>query len=105
MFHIPIDPIDVGQVGAVVLTHFSGYQAVEFFVHGEHNIPVLSIQGEIVHFVWIVLGVKQLHIVELENPLDGHWLVMLLGIEVATVLKAAVIHGADIGAFSRFRPG
>ena len=91
----PIDLLNVGQMGTIVLPHLAIDQAVELVVHGEQDILLRLVQGEINHFMRIVFKIEQLDIVGLEDLIDGCRAVVVQGAEVAAEFVASVIHAAN----------
>ena len=91
----PIHSGNLGQMGAVVFAHFAIDQAVELVIHSEEEIPILLVQGKIIHFIGIVLKVEQLYIIDLKDLFNSGWTVVLLGIKVAAVFVSSVIHGSN----------
>ena len=96
----PIDAINVGQMETIVLAHFVIDQSVELVVHGEQDILLCFVQGEIVRFIRIVFEVEQLNIVDFENLLNCRWTVVVQGTKISAVFVPCVIHGANGRALS-----
>ena len=66
----PVDTVDIGQVEAVIPSHLAVDQSVEFCIHGQEQILMLQIPGQIRHFMGIVFKVEQLDIVDVANLFD-----------------------------------
>jgi len=54
----PIHPVNVRQMGSVVLAHLGIDQPVELVVHGEQEVLLGLIKGKIMHLIRIVLEVE-----------------------------------------------
>ena len=75
----------------VIRAHFLVDQPVEFFVHGQQEILLGFIPGQIIHFGGVVFKVKEFDIIDLENLFKGCRAIVVQRTEISAIFVPAVV--------------